>query len=362
MPEYRKDILLDEWVIIATERAKRPENFKEEKLKISQPPASVCPFDRGNEGMTPPEVLRVDRFGNYYIQGIKKDNTKDLKNGKTGCCNKNESFDDWKIRVVPNKFPALIPDALPVSHQKGIYTSMEGFGIHEVVIHSPDHVSNISQLSLDEIRLLVDVYAKRMQDISSNKSIESVIIMLNQGKDAGASIEHSHSQIFALPLIPPVLEREVYGTRRYYNKNKRCAVCSIIQFETVNDERVVYKNNDFIVIQPYASRNPFETWIVPLRHHSNFEYISGPEMDSFADCLKRVVDFFYYELNEPSFNYYIHTGPLHFSETNFFYHWNFELIPKLSIKAGFEIATGIDICITTPEYTAEFMKKSKFFK
>ncbi len=367
MPEYRKDIILDEWVIIATERAKRPENFREEKIKVSQPSNIICPFDKGNEHMTPPEVLRVDKEGNFYknnllrqknYQYIQKSNTQfEIHQDE-----KLNNFDDWQIRVVPNKFPALIPNAQPVSHQYGIYMSMDGFGVHEVVIHSPEHITNISNLNYEQIKILTDVYIDRIKDISNDRRIESVIIMLNQGKDAGASIEHSHSQIFALPLIPPVLEKEIHGTRRYYKQSGKCATCAIIDFELKEGKRVVYKNKCFLVIQPYASRNPFETWIVPLKHYPNFESISNNEVEAFADCLKRVVDFFYYELNEPSYNYYIHTGPLHLADVNFHYHWNFELIPKFSIKAGFEIATGIDICITTPEHTADFMKKSKFFK
>ena len=337
MPEYRKDIILDEWVIIATERAKRPENFKEEKVRIAVPKIEVCPFDKGNEAMTPPEILRIDSSGNV------------IDSGK-----------DWQIRVVPNKFPALVPNASASSKKYGVYMVMDGFGLHEVVIHSPEHLENISLLSESEIKLIIEVYIKRLRQIKKDIRIESVIIMLNQGKEAGASLEHSHSQIFALPLSPPVLEKEIYGTRSYFKNNQRCAMCDLLNFEIRENKRVVFKNEDFLIIQPFASRNPFETWIVPRRHYPNFENISDIEIKSFARCLKLLVDFFYFELNEPPFNYYIHTGPLQY-EAEDHYHWHFELIPKLSIKAGFEIATGIDICITTPEYTAEFMKASRFF-
>ncbi|MBN1299411.1 MAG: galactose-1-phosphate uridylyltransferase [Actinobacteria bacterium] len=339
MPEYRKDIILDEWVIISTERAKRPENFREDKIKIPVTDAGVCPFDKGNESMTPPEILRINK------EGIITD--------------KNDA--NWQMRVVPNKFPALTPAAEPMSKNYGIYTSMDGFGLHEVVIHSPEHITNISRLDIRQIKMLLDVYARRIRDIKTSTKIESVTLMLNQGKDAGASIEHSHSQIFGLPLIPPVLEKEIYGTARYFKRTKKCAMCAIIEFELAEDKRVVYKNDDFIIIQPYASRNPFETWIVPKAHEANFENIEDGRILNFADCLKKVVDFFYFELGGASFNYYIHTGPLHLEEFNLHYHWNFELIPKLSIKAGFEVATGIDICITTPEYTAEFMKSGGRF-
>jgi len=337
LPEYRKDIILDEWVIIATERAKRPENFREEKIKVEKKEGIVCPFDRGNEQMTPPEVLKVDKNGNE-VQGD----------------------GPWQIRIVPNKFPALVEHAEPLSRQYGIYMLMEGFGMHDVVIHSPEHITNISELDLAQTRLLVEVYVKRLLEIKKDTRIESVIIMLNQGKEAGASLEHSHSQIFSLPLNPPALMKEVHGTRRYFEKTKKCPMCDILKFELSEKKRLIYECEDFVIVQPYASRNPFETWVVPKRHFSNFENILEKERDSFAKCLKMVVDFFYYELNEPAFNYYIHTGPLHDS-AGAHYHCHFELIPKFSIKAGFEIATGIDICITTPEYTADFMNNSGRF-
>jgi UDPglucose--hexose-1-phosphate uridylyltransferase len=338
LPEYRKDIILNEWVIIATERAKRPENFKEQIVKVESKALSVCPFDSGNESMTPPESLRVDSQGNE----VGKDSP-------------------WQIRVVPNKFPALIPNAQPFSQQYGPYMVMDGFGLHEVVVQSPDHITNISELSLQQMELLISVYIKRLRAIKNDNRIESVVIMLNQGKEAGASLEHSHSQIFALPLTPPILMNEISRTRGYFGQNHRCAMCDIINFEIKDDKRVVYENNEFLVLQPYASRNPFETWIVPRRHDSNFESISEQEAISFAKCLKMLVDFFYVDLNNPPFNYYIHTGTLG-SIKDSHYHWHLELEPKLSIKAGFEIATGIDICITTPEYTAEYMKAGSFFK
>jgi UDPglucose--hexose-1-phosphate uridylyltransferase len=339
LPEFRKDIILDEWVIIATERAKRPENFKEEKIKIQNQGSGICPFDKGNESMTPPEILRVGRQGNI-VDAVSA---------------------DWQIRVVPNKFPALIPNARPYSNKYGVYTVMDGFGLHEVVIHSPDHITNISGLDHFQIKMLVEVYLERLRTIKKDTRIESVIVMLNQGKEAGASLEHTHSQIFALPLTPPVLQRELYRTRSYFKQHNRCAVCDLLKFEMNENRRIVFENRHFIILQPFAARNPFETWIVPKFHHPNFEQITDEQVQSFAHCLKITVDFFYKELNEPPFNYYIHTGPTNSQEAYDHYHWNFELIPKLSIKAGFEIATGIDINITTPEDTAEFMKASNVF-
>ncbi|MCL4416387.1 MAG: HIT domain-containing protein [Actinobacteria bacterium] len=334
MPEFRRDIILDEWVIIATERAKRPEMFIEEKVKIEKPSGMICPFDKGNESMTPPEILRMDKNGAII----------------------NYTNPDWQIRVVPNKFPALKPFAAPGSVLHGIYNVMDGFGLHEVIINSSEHILNLSQLSEYQLSLIADVYIRRLKEIKKDSRIESVIIMLNQGRDAGASIEHSHSQIFALPFNSPVLEKELRGTLKYYRKYKRCAVCDILSFELKENLRIIFENQYFVIMQPFASRNPFETWIIPKSHHPNFENIKEDIIPAFAQCLKIIVDFFYNDLGNPSFNYYIHTGPLH-TKTDHHYHWHFELVPKLSIKAGFEIATGIDICVATPEDTAKFMKE-----
>ena len=340
LPEYRKDIILDEWVIIATERAQRPESFKQELVKVEKKSTGICPFDKGNESMTPPEILRMDNSGNIVPK----------------------SNNDWQIRVVPNKFPALILKAEAVSRQYGVYTVMDGFGLHEVVIHSPEHITHFNELEKFQMKMIVDVYKRRIREIKKDKRIESIIVMLNQGKEAGASLEHSHSQILALPLIPPVIQKELDGTRRYFKQHGRCPVCDLIRFEMHEKKRVVYENEHFLIIQPFASRNPFETWIVPKLHYPNFEDLTGIEAESFNHCLKILADFLYIDLNNPPFNYYIHSGPLSTKDISKYYHWNFKLIPKLSIKAGFEIATGIYINTTTPEYTTEFMKKSRYFR
>jgi len=340
LPEYRKDIILDEWVIIATERAQRPESFKQELIKVGKKSTGICPFDKGNEYMSPPEILRIDSSGNIV----------------------HKSNNDWQIRVVPNKFPALIPNAEAVSRQYGLYTVMDGFGLHEVVIHSPEHITHFNKLEKFQMKILVDVYKRRIRELKKDKRIESIIVMLNQGKEVGASIEHSHSQILALPLIPPLIQKELDVTRRYFKHHDRCPVCDLIRFEMHEKKRVVYENEHFLIIQPFASRNPFETWIVPKLHYPNFEDISDIEVESFTHCLKILTDFLYINLNDPPFNYYIHSVPLSPKDISKYNHWNYKLIPKLSIKAGFEMAAGIDINITTPEYATKFMKKSRCFR
>lgn len=331
MSELRRDIITGEWVIIATERAKRPENFKSSP-DIKKIASEVCPFCTGNEQMTPSEVFSIDSISN------RKPDTP-----------------DWKIRVVPNKFPALLPDIKLSIGKNGIYEIISGFGIHEVIINTPEHVFNISDLSTEELKLVVKTYIQRVNELKGDERIKSIIIMLNQGKEAGASLEHTHSQVFGVPIIPPVVGEELQGTLRYFNIKNSCAMCDIIKFEKKDNKRIVFEDEFFVVLEPFASKNPFETWIVPKRHNPHFEKMTEDELESFTNCLKIVVDIFYGELGNPAFNYYIHTGPT-LIDTEKYFHWHLEFVPKLTIRAGFEIGTGVNINITTPEYTADFMK------
>lgn len=333
MPELRKDIITGEWVIVAVERAKRPENFRDQ-LKVKAGHGNICPFCSGNEYMTPGEVFSID-----FVK------------------NREANTPGWQVRVVPNKFPALLPNVELAQTKVGIYDIMSGFGVHEVIIHAPTHICNISELNDEELGLVVSAYIQRMNELKKDERIKSIIVMLNQGREAGASIEHSHSQVFGLPFIPPVIGEELSGTMLHFNNNDTCAMCDIIKFEKEEGKRVVFEDECFIILQPFASKNPFETWIVPKRHNPDFETITKEELRSFSHCLKLVVDFFYTELNNPSFNYYIHSAPALIDASKYF-HWHLEFLPKLTIRAGFEIGTGVDINIASPEQTSDFMKKS----
>ncbi len=334
LPELRKDLITGEWVIIATERAKRPDKFKGTpsgaNIKTS---TESCPFCYGNESMTPKEVFTI------CSSRQRKPNTK-----------------GWQVRVVPNKFPALLSNLPLESSKVGIYDVMNGFGVHEVIIVSPKHIHSIAELKLGEFELMVNSYVNRMRSLRNDERIKSIIIMHNQGKEAGASLDHIHSQLFALPLIPPVLGKELSGTLGYFNSNNSCAMCDILKFESREDKRVVFEDKNFMVIEPFASSSPYETWIVPKKHSPSFESLEAEEISSFSYCLEVVMDFFYSDLNNPPFNYYIHTSPT-FIDTSKYFHWHLELFPKLTIKAGFEMGTGVNINITRPEFTAEFMKE-----
>ncbi|MCG9479594.1 MAG: galactose-1-phosphate uridylyltransferase [Actinomycetia bacterium] len=334
MPQLRKDLITGDWVIIATERAKRPDKFKgQSQVRPPETNNATCPFCAGNEDMTPQEVFTIDKV-----------------------INRKPNQEGWQVRVVPNKFPALISKVGLDSSKIGIYDVMSGFGVHEVIILTPQHIRDIGDLSHQELVSMVTAYKSRIDELKKDDRIKSVIIMHNQGKEAGASLDHTHSQLFGLPFIPPVLGKELRGTIAYFNDHDRCAMCDILEYEQQQQKRIVYMDQYFMVLQPFASGSPYETWVVPRQHSPNFEDIDKQQMQSFCRCLKLVLDFFYHQLDNPAFNYYIHTSPT-LIDTGKYYHWHLELIPKLTIKAGFEMGTGVNINITTPEFTAEYIKE-----
>ncbi len=334
MPELRKDLITGDWVIIATERAKRPDKFRgQPQAEASVTDTESCPFCAGNEYMTPKEVFSI---------GASRDSKPDRQG--------------WQVRVVPNKFPALI-SGLPLhTKKKGIYDTMEGFGIHEVVILTPRHICDISRLPRTGLVSMLEAYRQRIARLKMDEKIKSIIIMHNQGREAGASLDHIHSQLFALPIIPPEIGKEIKGTIAYFNYHKHCALCDILDFEDKEKIRTVWQDKHFAVLQPFASKSPFETWIVPKKHSPYFDEISDEEIKSLAFCLKLILDFFYEDLDNPAFNYFIHTSPT-LIDTSKYFHWHLELLPKLTIKAGFEMGTGVNINITTPESTAEYIKE-----
>ena len=347
MPELRREPVTGRWVVIATERAKRPESFTQKQKKPSKPEAN-CPFCYGNEAMTPPEILA------FRPEGTKP-------NGP-----------GWKVRVVPNKFPAftmknepeirasttnIVSDGEQVNGQEGpgIYSHKPALGIHEVIVSSPDHFKSLALLTGDETRLVIEAYCSRLSDIKVDPRIQYVLIIVNHGREAGASLEHPHSQIFGTPMIPPVVAEEISCTSSYFYKKGRCMFCDILAEERKSGERVISESEYFLSFSPYAARQPFETWIAPKKHLANFELISPKEKKDLAFILKDTLLRIYEGLNDPPYNFYLHTSPSKV-DTNKFYHWHIEISPKLSIQAGFEMGSGIMINVASPDESAKFLR------
>ncbi len=329
MPELRKDPIIGRWVIISTERGKRPSDFTfvEEKKK-----GGFCPFCYGNEDKTPPEIF-----------AIRPDNSPRDKPG-------------WTLRVVPNKYPALRIEGQLNRQGAGIYDFMNGIGAHEVIIETPEHFKELATLDIPAVRDVFWVFRERMRDLKQDVRLKYAMIFKNHGMSAGASLEHSHSQLIATPILPKRVIEEISGAKTYFDFKERCIFCDIIRQEIKDDIRVIYEEDYFIAIEPFAPRFPFETWILPKEHQSHYEAIPDNLLEHLAVTMKTVLGKINAALNNPPYNFVIHTSPMQEQPLEH-YHWHIELMPKLTRIAGFEWGTGFYINPTSPEDAAQYLKK-----
>lgn len=332
MPELRKDPIVKRWVIIATERAKRPSDFTV-KEEIRKP--SICPFCPGNEEMTPPEIISFRHP------------------------NSSKNKDGWWVRVVPNRFPALVIEGNLDKSGIGIYDMMAGIGAHEVIIETPSHEATMDTMEEKEIREVIWAYKERSVDLSLDSRLKYVLIFKNFGRTAGASLDHPHSQLIATPIVPRRVEEELHGSLEYFERKERCIFCDIVRQETLSpEERVIYENESFIVFVPFAPRFPYEVWILPKEHRHSFAEIKEEETLHLANSLKEVMTRYAKVLNRPPYNYIIHTSPINMTKNLFneFYHWHMEIYPRLTIPAGFEWGSGFYINPTSPEVAAKYLR------
>lgn len=331
MSELRKDPVTGRWVIISSERGRRPSDFQEAPPKRK---GGFCPFCAGNERFTPPEILAYREPGTA------------------------PNSQGWSLRVVPNKFPALKIEGNLDKTGIGLFDKMNGIGAHEVIIENPSHEMTMTKLPERKIEDILWAYRDRVIDLKKDPRFQSILIFKNEGEAAGASLEHSHSQLIALPIIPRQVSEEIEGARLYYNYKERCIYCDIVRQEMYAEERTVAENEHFLAITPFAARFPFETWIIPKTHNACFDESQPWEYSSLARILKNVLQRLDKVLNIPPYNYIIHTCPLR-SQMREFYHWHLELIPKLIRIAGFEWGSGFYINPTSPEEAAKFLREAK---
>jgi UDPglucose--hexose-1-phosphate uridylyltransferase len=331
MPELRKDPVSDRWVIIATERSRRPHDFARESVP-AQPSGRFCPFCPGHEAKTPPEVFSF------------RDGSEPNSPG-------------WSLRVVPNKFPVLGIEGDLNREGEGLFDRMEGIGAHEVVIESPDHALSMTDLSESAIERVLTAFRERVNDLRNDRRLKYVLLFKNHGEGAGATLEHTHSQLIALPVVPKVVAEELEMAEGYYDFKERCLFCDLIRQETRTGDRVVMENEEFVALEPYAARFPFETWILPRRHRSHYERTERNELAQLAATLKSTLSRLEQVLERPPYNVVIHTAPMQAPE-NAFYHWHVEIIPKLTRVAGFEWGTGFHINPTTPEEAARYLREA----
>ncbi len=330
VPDLRKDPIIGRWVIIATDRSKRPTDFTQ---KPDVPRGGFCPLCPGNEDKTPPEVF-----------AIRDVNTRPDTPG-------------WKVRVVPNKFPVLNSSGSLETHADGLYDRMDGVGSHEIILETPDHTATMSRLSLQDYYNILLCYRQRILEVKQDTRYRYISIFKNYGKTAGAALEHPNSQLIALPIVPKRTIEELEGAHRYYDTNKRCVYCDIIEQELRSQERLVHENDDFLAIEPFAPRFPFETWVLPKKHIAGFEHTEVDLFKAMAEMFSTVFKKIDATLNYPPFNFILHTSPLD-NRHEGCYHWHFEITPWLSYLSGFEWGTGFYINPTPPEDAARFLREA----
>jgi UDPglucose--hexose-1-phosphate uridylyltransferase len=332
MPELRKDPVVGRWVIISTERSRRPTNFL---VAAKGKSSGFCPFCPGNEDKTPPAVYAA-----------RPDSAPVNAPG-------------WTVRVVPNKFPALQIEGGLDRRGEGLYDKMNGVGAHEVVIESPDHQMELADLAVEDIYQVLLAYRERIIDLHKDKRLRYVLIFKNHGEQAGATLEHTHSQLIATPIIPRFLQEELEGARRYYELKERCVFCDIVQQETAghNGGRVVATNDRFVALEPFAPRFPFETWILPLRHDASYQMTDDlNEYRDLAALLKDTLQRLNRALDRPPYNFVLHTAPVSDGDLEY-YHWHLEIMPNLTRIAGFEMGSGFHINPTPPEDAAQYLRE-----
>ena len=327
-PELRKDPVVGRWVIISTERGRRPSELS---MPEESPTTGPCPFCEGNEANTPPEIRAYrERGGGQNTPG-------------------------WDIRVVPNKYPALRVEGNLTRTGEGIYDLISGVGAHEVIIETPNHEVQLADLSISDFEKVLWSYKERILDLKRDTRLKYILIFKNHGAEAGATLSHSHSQLIALPIIPKTVQEEMTGAEEYFNFKERCIYCDIVHQESKERVRVISENHDFLAIAPYAPKSPFETWILPKVHESSFESCErchfGSLAQIFSDTLRRMNKV----LRNPPYNFILHTAPVK-NGVKGCYHWHFEIMPKLAAVAGFEWGSGFYINPTPPEESARFLR------
>lgn len=336
MPELRKDPIVGRWVIIATERAKRPDDFN---VPSESPPEGECPFCEGHESHTPPEIRAVRGSGSK-------------PNGP-----------GWKVRVVPSVKPILRIEGKLNRRGWGVYDLIDGIGAHEIIVETPQHIDNICDLDTQQIIHTINYYKERLIDLDKDPRFKYVLIFKNYGWSAGGGrVKHSRSQLIATPVVPKRVKEELAGSKRYFDYHERCVFCDLIEQEIASKERVVIDIDGFIAVTPFASRFPFEVWILPKKHSCDFTNLESGQVKDLAEVLRELLLKIKKGLKNPPYNYILHTAPYRRFKPGYWktvdqdYHWHLEIMPRLTRVAGFEWGTGFYICPLPPENAAEFLR------
>ena len=329
MPVFRQDPITGRCVIIASNRSKRPRHYDDQaELAYS----FGCPFCEGNEHMTPPEI-----YAQRQPQSVKD---------KPG----------WRVRAVPNKYPALEDHGRWSEPDGSIYETSAGVGVHEVIIEVPRHIVNIGVLDEDQFVNILCAYQARLKTLRKDPRWRCLLIYKNQGEAAGATLEHVHSQVIALPFVPKEVSDEITGAYRHYRSTGACFYCAMSRAESAGGTRLVSSTERFVALCPFAPRFPYETWILPKHHSASFESTSNQEIFDLARALRNVIMKLNGALQNPAFNYFIHSLPQESAEHQ--YHWHIEVLPQIAKTAGLEWGSGIHLNSVSPEDAARVLRET----
>ncbi len=339
--ELRKDFLLDRWVVIAKERARRPTDFAKQRDPNTATKTGICPMCPGNEQMTPPAVLVYLKLKDQIVKERDQDGLR---------------HKDWLIRCVPNLYPAFAPPKIETDGRQIFKNNFFGsaIGHHEVLVESPNHEAHPADAEIPQLVNVVNAYLDRTRAFAGEPFVKYVSIFRNHGQQAGASLSHAHSQLIAMPFVPPTVAEEINASMNFQRKNQKCAFCDLVERES-EGSRFVRQNSEFLVIAPYASITPMEFWIIPKRHAINPLDLTPVEIKAFAEILKASLGALKGLVNDPPYNYGFHLALDRTVQDC--YHWHLEVLPKLAIWAGFEKSTGVYINTLPPETAAMELRK-----
>lgn len=323
--ELRQDLVSGDWVVIATGRAKRPDEFGNVQRILDDKGIDSCLFEDPVASGQEPDVLIYHKADG-----------------------------SWTLRVFPNKYPAFSRDKSK-NLSEGPYTAQTGHGFHEIVV-SRDHYRQLAVMDIMEVAEVFDAYQERYLALMKSKDVNYVAIFHNHGKEVGASIPHPHSQIIAIPVVSPYIQLELDGAAKFHKSNRHCVFCTIAEYESDEEKRVVFENEEFIAFCPFASRAAFEVHVMPKKHSPYFERITDQQKIKLAEVFSKALGAIYKALNDPPYNFYIHSAPCDGKDYPHF-HWHIEILPHTATWAGFELDTGIEISTIQPEVAAEYLRK-----
>jgi UDPglucose--hexose-1-phosphate uridylyltransferase len=325
--QLRKDLVSGTWVLFSTKRSKRPDFSKKKEEQRKKEDQKDCPFCKENI---------IDQEEDVLVY-MKKDG-------------------DWSLKVFPNKFPALLSKYKDINKRDhGPFEVIDGVGYHEVLV-TEDHERDVSDMEIIQVAEILDAYQERYLALMNRKHIKYISIFKNYGHEAGASIEHPHSQIVAMPIIDPDVFRSINGSESYFNTHKECVHCAMVEWEKESGKRLLFENEEFMAVCPFVSRVSFEIRIYPKRHLSYFERITDEQKIKLAEAMKFCLSKLKKNLNDPAYNLFLHTAPCN-GQIYDHYHWHFEIFPKTNTWAGLELSTGIEVCSIIPERATEILKE-----